>query len=95
MIKSYKGLCEALNTAENIINQNLGLEWDEFIDIFHNDPIIQPYYFDVCGILLAGRNTLRWEEILWGGKMNKFDLFLIIYGIFVILVMTYIAYKGK
>lgn len=62
MIKSYKGLCEALKTAENIINKNLGLEWDEFIDIFNNDPIIQPYYFDVCDILLAGRNTLRWEN---------------------------------
>lgn len=62
MKKSYKGLCDALKTAENIINQNLGLEWDEFTFIFHNDPIIQPYYFDVCDILLAGRNTLRWEK---------------------------------
>ena len=62
MRKSYKGLCDALNTAENIINQNLGLEWDYFIDIFRNDPIIQPYYFDVFDILLAGRNTLRWEN---------------------------------
>ena len=62
MRKSYKGLYEALKTAENIINQNLGLEWDTFVDIFHNDPIIQPYYFDVCDILLAGRNTLRWEK---------------------------------
>ena len=62
MRKNYKGLCEALKTAENIINQNLGLEWDEFIDIFQNDPIIQPYYFVVCDILLAGRNTLRWEN---------------------------------
>ena len=62
MRKSYKGLFEALKTAENIINQNLGLEWDEFIDIFQNDPIIEPYYFDVCDILLSGRNTLRWEN---------------------------------
>ena len=62
MRKSYKGLCEALKTAENIINQNLGLEWDNFVDIFHNDPIIQPYYFDVCDILLAGRESLRWEN---------------------------------
>ena len=62
MRKSYKGLCEALKTAENIINQNLGLEWDNFLDIFYNDPIIQPYYFDVCDILLSGRETLRWEK---------------------------------
>ena len=62
MRKSYKGLCEALKTAENIVNQNLGLEWDNFLDIFENDPIIQPYYFDVCDILLAGRNMLRWEK---------------------------------
>lgn len=62
MRKSYKGLCEALNTAENIIYQNLGLEFDEVIDIFYNDPIIQPYYFDVCDILLAGINSLRFEN---------------------------------
>lgn len=62
MRKSYKGLCEALKTAENIINQNLGLKWDDFLNIFENDPIIQPYYFDVCDILLAGRETLRWEK---------------------------------
>ena len=62
MRKSYKCLCEALKTAENIINQNLGLEWDNFIDIFRNDPIIQPYYFEVCDILLAGRNSLRCEN---------------------------------
>lgn len=62
MRKSYKGLYDALKTAENIINQNLGLEWDDFLIIFNNDPIIQPYYFDVCDILLAGRNTLRWEN---------------------------------
>ena len=62
MRKSYKGLCEALKTARNIVNKNLGLEWANFLDIFYNDPIIQPYYFDVCDILLAGRNTLRWEK---------------------------------
>ena len=62
MRKSYKGLCEALKTAENIINQNLGLDWDYFLNIFEYDPIIQPYYFDVCDILLAGRNTLRYEK---------------------------------
>lgn len=62
MRKSYKGLCEALKTAENIINQNLGLEWDEFLNIFEYDPIIYPYYFDVCDILLAGRNTVRFEK---------------------------------
>lgn len=26
--------------------------------------------------------------------MTKFDIFLIIYGLFVILVMGYVAYKG-
>ena len=26
--------------------------------------------------------------------MQSFDIFLILYGIFVVLVMTYIAYKG-
>ena len=62
MRKSYKGLCDALKTAENIINKNLGLEWDDFLKIFENDPIIQPYYFDVCDTLLAGRNSLRWEN---------------------------------
>jgi len=62
MRKSYKGLCEALKTAENIVNQNLGLDWDNFLDIFENDPIIQPYYFEVCDILLAGREILRWEK---------------------------------
>ena len=62
MRKNYKGLCEALKTAENIINQNLGLDWDNFLIIFKDDPIIDPYYFEVCDILLAGRNTLRWEK---------------------------------
>ena len=62
MRKSYKGLYDALKTAENIINQNLGLEWDDFLNIFKDDPIISPYYFNVCDILLAGRNTLRWEN---------------------------------
>lgn len=62
MRKSYKGLCDALKTAENIIIQNLGLDWSDFVDIFKNDPIIQPYYFDVCDILLAGRNTVRFEK---------------------------------
>ena len=62
MRKSYKCLCEALKTAENIINQNLGLDWDDFLNIFKNDPIIDPYYFEVCDILLAGRETLRWEK---------------------------------
>ena len=62
MRKSYKGLCKALKTAENIIIQNLGLEWDDFVDIFKDDQIIYPYYFEVCEILLAGRNTLRYEN---------------------------------
>ena len=91
MRKSYKGLCEALKTAENIIYSNEGLSFEQLIRIFINDPIIEPYYIEVTDILIAGRASLRSE--VW--KMNKFDLFLIIYGIFVILVMTYIAYKGK
>ena len=62
MRKSYKRIYDALKTAENIINQNLGVEWDDFLIIFEDDPIISPYYFDVCDILLAGRNTLRWEN---------------------------------
>lgn len=62
MRKSYKGLREALETAENIIIENRGLEWYELVDIFRQDPIIQPYYFDVCDILLAGRETLRCEK---------------------------------
>ena len=62
MRKSYKVLYDVLKTAENIINQNLGLDWDDFLIIFEDDPIISPYYFDVCDILLAGRNTLRWEN---------------------------------
>lgn len=62
MRKSYKGLANALKTAENIINQNLGLEWGEFVNIFKEDPIIEHYYFDVCDILIAGRNCLRWEK---------------------------------
>ena len=62
MRKSYKGLFEALKTAENIINQNLGLEWDYFLNIFKNDPIIEPYYFEVSDTLIAGRNSLRWEN---------------------------------
>ena len=69
MRKSYKGLCDALKTAENIINKNLSLDWDDFLIIFKDDPIISPYYCDVCDILLAGRNTLRRE------KMSSFDLF--------------------
>ena len=62
MRKSYKGLCEALKTANNIIIQNLGLDWGEFLNIFKYDPIIQPYFYDVCDILLAGRNSLRYEK---------------------------------
>lgn len=61
MIKSYKGLCEALNTAENIIYANEGLSWDYLIRIFINDPIIEPYYIEVTDTLLAGRVSLRSE----------------------------------
>lgn len=62
MRKSYKGLCEALETARNIITQNLGVKWDDFVVIFKDDPIIYPYYFEVCEILLAGRNSFRYEK---------------------------------
>ena len=62
MRKSYKGLYDALKTANNIIIQNIGLDWSEFVDIFKYDPIIQPYFYDVCDILLAGRNSLRYEK---------------------------------
>ena len=73
MRKSYKGLCEALNTAENIIDQNPGLKWIEFVNIFECDPIIQPYFFNVCDILLAGRNTLRWENLLAGRNTLRWE----------------------
>ena len=61
MRKSYKGLCEALKTAENIIYANKGLNWLDFICIFSNDPIIEPYYIEVTDTLLAGRDSLRNE----------------------------------
>lgn len=61
MIKSYKGLYEALNTAENIIYSNKGLSWEYLIRILINDPIIEPYYTEVTDTLLAGRVSLRSE----------------------------------
>ena len=61
MRKSYKGLCEALKTAENIIYSNEGLNWEYLIRIFINDPIIEPYYIEVTDTLIAGRASLRNE----------------------------------
>ena len=62
MTKTYDGLANALVTAENIIGENLGIAWKALLDILANDPIIEPYYFDVCDILISGRDTLRWEK---------------------------------
>ena len=61
MRKSYKGLCEALKTAENIICANKGLNWLDLICILSNDPIIEPYYIEVTDTLIAGRSSLRSE----------------------------------
>ena len=61
MRKSYKGLCEALKTAENIIYSNEGLSWEYLIRIFINDQIIEPYYIEVTDTLIAGRVSLRSE----------------------------------
>ena len=62
MRKSYEGLKEALECAQNIIEANTGLAWLDLLFIFSNDPIIKPYYFDVTDALVAGRNSLRFEK---------------------------------
>lgn len=62
MRKSYKGLLDAMITAENIIESNLGLSWGKLLIIFVNDPIIEPYYEEVVKLISAGRSSLRWEE---------------------------------
>ena len=62
MNKSYRGLNNALRTAENIIESNLGLKWNEFLIIFSNDPIIEPYYVEVTDIIMSARNSLRFEK---------------------------------
>lgn len=60
MRKSYKGLSNALKTAENIIKSNKGIKWNELVNIFINDPFITDYW-EVIDILLSGRNSLRFE----------------------------------
>ena len=62
MTKTYDGIVDALITAENIIENNLGKSWKDLVIIFHNDPIIEPYYFEVVFIILAGRNSLRFDN---------------------------------
>lgn len=62
MRKSYGGLLNAMITAENIIDSNLGLEWYELLNIFSNDPIIEPYYEEVTDIIIYARNSLRFEK---------------------------------
>ena len=68
MRKSYKGLSNALKTAENIIKSNKGIKWNELVNIFINDPFITDYYWEVIDILLSGRNSLRFE----GKENDKF-----------------------
>lgn len=62
MIKTYRGLNNALQTAENIIQANLGLKWNELLTIFSNDPIIEPYYSEVTDIIIYARVSLRYEK---------------------------------
>ena len=62
MIKSYRGLNNALKTAKNIIQANLGLKWGDLLTIFSNDPIIEPYYIEVTDIIIYARNSLRFEN---------------------------------
>ena len=63
MTKTYEGLANALVTAENIIEENLGIAWEVLLNILANDPIIEPYYFEVVFIIIAGRNNLRFESM--------------------------------
>lgn len=62
MEKTYEGLKEALETAQNIIEANKGLIWGNLLCIFSNDPIIEPYYLEVSNALMAGRISLRYEK---------------------------------
>ena len=93
MRRSYKGLFVALKTAEYIVKENEGLDWASMVRIFSYDPNIEPYYYEVVDALMSGRSSLRFEK--WGETMNTFDIFLILYGLFVLIIMTYIAYKGN
>ena len=61
MTKTYDGLANALVTAENIIEENLGIAWKSLLNILAKDPIIEPYYFEIVFIIIAGRNNLRFE----------------------------------
>lgn len=62
MEKTYKGLNNALITARNIIRENRGVSWESLCDIFSKDVFIEPYYFEVAYIVMAGRTSLRFEE---------------------------------
>ena len=59
MTKTYEGLSNALKTASNIIMANSELSWEELCGIFCTDVFIEPYYFDVIDILVAGRKSKR------------------------------------
>ena len=59
MTKTYEGLSNALKTASNIIMANSELSWEELCCIFCTDVFIEPYYFDVIDILVAGRQSKR------------------------------------
>lgn len=61
MTKTYDGLANALITAENIIEENVAIGWKDLVNILQNDPIIEPYYFEVIFIIIGGRNSLRFE----------------------------------
>ena len=63
MTKTYCGLANALVTAENIIEENLGISWKSLLNILVKDPIIEPYYFEIVFIIIAGRNNLRFERM--------------------------------
>ena len=56
MDKTYEGLKDAIETA------NTGLVWLDLLYILGNDPIVKPYYFEVVDLLVAGRNSLRFEK---------------------------------
>ena len=60
-MKTYEGLASALITAENIIESNLAIGLKGLVNILQNDPIIEPYYFEVVFVIIAGRNSLRFE----------------------------------
>lgn len=61
-MKTYEGLANALITAENIIEENLAIEWKDLVNILQNDPIIEPYYYEVIDALIAGRLSALLEQ---------------------------------